>query len=638
MSEDRPAALLAYLRRAGAPVPAAEVADALGVTPRSVRGYVSRINATASPRRPVLSTPAGYLLDSDALGALPARRPAPGAADTPKARADRLIRLLNEAPVGCDVHDLAERFSVSDATMEADLGKVRHRMPPFGLKLLREGDSVRLEGAESARRRLVRALLREEAAGPFLPVEAMQRDFPHFDLAAFKKELAAGLGEAGYVVNEFALGDVLLHIATAVDRLANAHGLPAAGVPGQPGTPDREPVGRLLRALVEKYAGISFTGSELEPLVAQLTTRALAPDAVLAGRLTEDRVPAEDLAAVREIVGRLDREYQVDFSDPAFLLRLTVHVHNLRERAGGRSFNRNPLAASIKTSYPLIYDLAVFVSRGIQRHWALPINEDEIAFIAMHVGAHVEAQADRSGRVSAALVCPEYYELAHTLRERLVAECGPHLEITRVVTRLEDVPGLTADLVISTLPLEGVADTVVVRPFPGRRDFEAVRAAAGRVSRQRLRTARGRALLGHLEPDLFFRDLYARDETAMIRLLGERLVARGVMDEAQTESVLERERLSSTAFTDGFAVPHAMTMGARRSAIALVVNGRPMDWGDKRVSIVALIAFSPADRHTFRPAFEEFTELLGERSTVQRLVRNATDYETLLYEIRSLTA
>jgi lichenan operon transcriptional antiterminator len=642
MSEDRPAALLAYLRRAGAPVTPTEAADALGVTRRSIRGYVARINAEVAPRQAITSTPAGYRLDEAVLRELPARpTPPTSSANTPQGRLHRIVRLLNDSPEGRDVFQLAEEFRVSEATVEADLGKVRRRMPGFGLRLLRDGDTVRLTGPEAGRRQLVSALLRDEASSSFLAVDAMRHEFPHFDLVRFKAELAAGLDEAGYIVNEFALNDVVLHIAIAVDRIAKDHELPEELLPEGASVPQR--VADLLHDLVVKHSGIDFTRPELDPLVTQLTTRALAPRGELAGRLARDSVPAEDLAAMRAIIDRLDDEYQVDLNDTGFLLRLTVHVRNLLGRAARGTYNRNPLTESIKTSYPLIHDLAVFIAREIQTHWRVAVPEDEIAFIAMHVGAHLEAQTGRPERLRAVLVCPEYYELAATLRERIIAECGQYLEITELITRLEDVrgstrPGAGADpeLVISTIPLDGLPEAVVIRPFPGDRDFEAIRTAVARITRERERASERPSLIDYLEPTLFFRDLCAENETAMIRLLGDHLVDHGVIEAQQVESILERERLSSTAFSDGIAVPHAMTMNAQRSAIALVVNSTPMDWGGKRVSIIALIAFSPSDRSTFRPAFEEFTELLGSHATIARLVRNGTDYRAFLREMRAV--
>ncbi|MFE7216861.1 hypothetical protein ACFU93_45110 [Streptomyces sp. NPDC057611] len=59
------------------------------------------------------------------------------------------------------------------------------------------------------------------------------------------------------------------------------------------------------------------------------------------------------------------------------------------------------------------------------------------------------------------------------LRERLEREFDQHLDITGLVTRLDGVDDIDADLVISTVPLSGHdAPLVVVNVFPTWKDIE----------------------------------------------------------------------------------------------------------------------------------------------------------------------
>ncbi|KLD32974.1 hypothetical protein TB15x_23060, partial [Xanthomonas perforans] len=58
--------LLALLLRDGEWSTAASLADALGVTPRSVRSYVTAINARVSGGAAIESGPLGYRAGSDA--------------------------------------------------------------------------------------------------------------------------------------------------------------------------------------------------------------------------------------------------------------------------------------------------------------------------------------------------------------------------------------------------------------------------------------------------------------------------------------------------------------------------------------------------------------------------------------------
>jgi lichenan operon transcriptional antiterminator len=116
------------------------------------------------------------------------------------------------------------------------------------------------------------------------------------------------------------------------------------------------------------------------------------------------------------------------------------------------------------------------------------------------------------------------------------------------------------------------------------------------------------------------------------------MIAEDVIDQAYVEGAIARERLSSTAFTEHLAVPHAMTMSARRTAIAIAIDETPIDWDGAHVNVVALIAFSEEGRAEFQEVFDQFVEAFSERENVQRLVRGAADYPGLLAELARLMA
>ena len=95
-----------------------------------------------------------------------------------------------------------------------------------------------------------------------------------------------------------------------------------------------------------------------------------------------------DHTQMRGIVSRASAEYLVDLRDENFIVRLTLHVQNLVARAHEKTYSRNPLTRSIKSSYPMIYELAVYIASRLQSAEGIEVNDDEIAYIAMHVGAY----------------------------------------------------------------------------------------------------------------------------------------------------------------------------------------------------------------------------------------------------------
>ena len=76
-----------------------------------------------------------------------------------------------------------------------------------------------------------------------------------------------------------------------------------------------------------------------------------------------------------------------------------------------------------------------------------------------------------------------------------------------------------------------------------------------------------------------------------------------------------------------------MAMTAQQTSIAIAVNDSPMPWGDTRVNVVALIAFSAAGRASFQSVFDQFVEVFTERADVQRLIKRSVDFPSFIDEL-----
>ncbi|MEI5583998.1 MULTISPECIES: BglG family transcription antiterminator [unclassified Agromyces] len=604
-------------------ITAARLADRLGVTTRTVRTYAAQANGGGEPI--VESGPDGYRLDRAAWSRRAARRA--GADAGPEGRRARLIRDLVDAPDGLDVYEAAERMHVSESTLEADLGRVRARLEGTGLALEREGGVMRLRGPETAMRRLVGALVREEGRRGVRDLATLRAGFPPVD--GFRRGLLDGLRRAGWAPNEYALDDVLLHVAIAVDRVSRDRTLERDE--GSAAGPAPDSLATLVDELVREEFDVRLPPAELAHLARLIGTRAA----------TRREGPAR-IDVLRGIVARISQDWLVELGDDEFLERLALHVDNLAARAAEHSYSRNPLTASIKAAYPLIYDLAVFLASELGRLEGITVNDDEIAYLAMHLGAALERTRSRGDAVRVAVVAPEYHDARDLLLERLRGGLGDDVELVVADAVPLDGPPASVDegdLVVSVLPPRvphpGV---VIVSPFPTADDVERVRQELARIRRGRRRARLASTLTRTIGPDLFVRGVGGRDREDVIRLLGDRLMAAGVIDEAYLQGVFERERMSSTAFTDLLAVPHAMTMTAERSAIAIAIDERPIPWGGAEVHVVALIAFAESGRAEFQAVFDQFVEAFSEPENVRRLVRGAVDYPGLLAELAVLMA
>lgn len=653
--------LLALLARAEGWVTAAELAGQLAVTPRSVRSYIAAIKAEAAIEPPpavsavpresaesidvIESGPEGYRLNRERFsrwraGAAPS---GPEASGGRSARIARLLRRLVDSSTGLDVYEIAADSHLSESTIEADLVEVRSRLAGSGLTLRRNGPIATVEGPETARRRVLSSLFRSESEHGMFELDEIQREFDSARLSDFKTALISLLEGRGDLINEYGLSNVLLHISIAVDRVRRDHAL-ADDTPGvrdatalASGTDWVSSLVGPLGALVEAHFGVTLGPGDLDYLGFLLSTRVVTAGQDQPGAVAVERyLHPQHLAQMRDIVGRAAREYLVELDDEEFLVRLTLHARNLVARAHERSYSRNPLTRSIKAAYPMTYELAVYIARELARLEGIEINDDEIAYIAMHVGAQLEQRRKRDDDVTVSIVSPSYHELHMTLLRGMENSLGQELTVVHVATRTDvDWEALPGELVVSTLePPVPHPRVIVVQPFFGEADVELVRAALARVRRHRRRARLAAELLEYFEPELFVRNAPAvGGPEGVIRMLGQRMIEQGIVDRRYVDGAIEREAMSSTAFSESLAVPHAMEMTAQRTAIAIALNDSPIDWHGSRVSLVAFIAFSEAGRAHFQGFFEQFVEVFSEREAVQRLLGAATDFPSFLQEL-----
>ena len=627
MTRGRQDRMIALLLRENDWMTASSLADALGVTPRSIRSYVTALNGRVAGA--VESGPQGYRAGPEAATALQAEPDA----STPRDRLHAVVRALSDRPEGIDVFETADALFVSVATIEADLARVRGLLTGTELTLERSAARARLVGTEGATRRLLSRLAHDEMDAGAFDLQALRRTLGDGSVAprafgAFRDGLVGQLAGMGYFVNEYGIADVVMHIGIAADRVSAGRPLEDTAAPS---TPAQEAVAAVLDRLATAHLGVRLGAGDRRHLATLVLTRVVTPGAA------EER-PAVDPSVeqvVAEVVEDAAAEFLVDIVAPEFIHRLALHVQNLIARAREETWSRNPLTRSLKSSYPMIFEVAVFIASRLHERLGIPLLDDEIAYIAMHVGGQLERRRRADQLLSATIVCPGYYELHDLLRSSVDRSLGQAIDVVGVETRADpDWGRIDTDLVLTTIDPPIPGDRIVrIQPFLTPADVERVQAAAGRIRRAR-RLARLRAELErYFGPDTFLAPLEPGDEETVIRRLGGLLERQGVIDRDYIDRSVERERLSSTAFTDALAVPHALGMTASRTAIAIGIADAPIVWGNGRVQVVAFTAFSEGDREAFQTVFEQFVEVFSERDSVQRIVRRGTEFSAFLDEL-----
>lgn len=609
-------------------LPAAAAAQHLGVSTRTVRAYVNFINREYGDI--VESSRAGYRLKT--RGNLP-RGPLRSRQGpwfrSPSERVAYILRLLTTAESALSIYDLADQLFVSESTIEADLTKDRALLAEFNLRISRNHEFVSLEGSEPDRRRLMRRLLTDAAATrhQFIDLRELASLLGIPELPEFKENMSELLGQEGFDVNEGAAEELVAHIAVMVDRVRMGHPIDVIVDAGEcpiSGATEK------IAALVAREFDVTLPSQELTYLSLLLVQKAIPADALNMEDADFRLFVQDDYSQlVADIVQLVNDNYLVDLGTDRFIGFLALHIRNLVDRASNNRVARIPAGQSVKNTHPLVFEIAVFIAHQLEKATGVEIAEDEIALIAFHVGARLQAMYDQDSHVRVAMVVPRYYDI-HVALEHSVEEAihglGQVDEMYTSITR--PINGTTADLVISTIPLEtdpGVP-VVIIGSLPTPEELAAVRDAALAIveSKRRIR------VVGHLtrlfDPQLFFHSDGGQERDIVLRTLARAMEDHGLVTERFLDHVMERERLSPTNFPSGAAIPHSMQMDALQSGIAVCVADEPFDWGGQQVSLVAMIAVSGSSRDIFGEVFDRFIHALVRPENVPRLKDKGNSY------------
>lgn len=621
------------------------LAGLLGASERSIRNYVAEVNETGT--RHIESSKEGYRLATAAPAAASASAsPCEGVNTLPAnadSRRDFTISRLVNACDGLSVFDIADELFISESTFQSSvMPQVRALVRQFDLNVETHDYRMKLTGREADKRKLLGHIATHNSYGYFTSTKTLENMFPDFDVQATLSSLVAICQRSDLFINGYALSNLLVHLLVIIIRLTSNNELSevdgpidADGLVTQLG--QREQIVRCaqrIAAYFEKEFGCAIPRDDFQQILLLL--------ALSVERCDFDELSREKLSSIidREFVdmvlGILDecgKRYDLPrFIDEPMRLQLVLHMFNAYQRAVYRVSYPNPLAAQIKSEYAPVYDMAVYIAHRFSTAMDIEVGENEIAFIAFHIGAYFEKFSAPDGAVTCTVIIEEYHDFARRLVDDLKTEFGDDISVVAVMScdsYLANPP--ESDAVITTIdvPVCGGTTKVLIGPILTKQNVRKIRDRLCAIQERRRRLY-AQGLLGRLlQPGLFIRNIDVVDATSCIDQMGQLLAVQGLATPEFIADVHLRESVSSTAFTDSLAIPHAISVYPKRSFIAVAHNDTPIPWGRHDVRFVLLIGIAQEDMGLFRDVLDLIIEVFSSVETTMRLMQTDTFEEFL---------
>jgi len=626
--------LLRYLSGKNRPVKSAELANALQISARSVKTYVSDINFFYN-KKIILSSRQGYQLNSQLSYNLLLNDEKEELPQTGEERTFYIIkRLILEHTSQLDLFDLCDYLCISYSTIKAIIAKMNKNFSAYHVEFVCKNDCVRIVGNEKDKRRLISYIINEESKNRFIDIQQLRDCFEEsIDVDMLRDLVLTTFKRHKYYLNDFAAVNLLLQFCIILDRNINGNELNFGETELSIESESEALLIQDLFQQLEEHFPVHL--NPYEKVEIYMLFKANANSSVPASRAELKKFIGDELLALTDYyVKQVNNHYLIDLSDERFTTAFTLHLENLLLRARMGRFTNNPMAESIKLNNPIIFDIAIYIGLDLMERYQVYINEDEIAFLAIHIGAEIERQNMNRSKIRTVLLCPSYRTMCSDLLNKLLFNFGNQLDIICSVYDENDLKDLSFSLLITTIPLNNAyeCDVIQISPFNLNAQYDLIYdtiiKGQDRYKNEKLK----KNFHNFFEEDLFVVNPQLENRDEILKYLYEKLYHKDYVNEEFEKNVMKRENAATTAFGN-VAIPHSVDMDAIKTSIAVAISKKGFQWGSNTVYIVFLLAINKADKQTFRNLYESLISLFGDENMIQE-ARNCSsfeDFENLIY-------
>ncbi|MEH7109030.1 BglG family transcription antiterminator [Bacillus sp. JJ1764] len=635
MLNGRQTVIIRELMKADSPVTSDYLAKVLDVTSRTVRNDIKELEANVKEIGASIKSirGTGYQLfihdeqlfrhflqdivghDQDHSGKIPT---------LPEERVHYIVkRLLLTEYIKLD--DLAEELYISRSTLQNDFKEAKEIFKRYGIKVeKRPNFGLRLIGSEFKLRLCIADYAFADIESEF---DMILKDNPVFagvDLNGIKSIILTHIGNHQIVLSDIGLTNLIIHIAIAYNRIKSEKYVTLYNNElADLKTTEQYEVAKEIVHDLEIELHIRFPEQE----IAYITIHLLGTKMITALHLNDQEVQSfieEQIYDVAKVVlETIDQELHLNIKDDQELfLSICLHLKPAIHRTQYGINLPNPLLEEIKTNYPAAFQASVIAGMVLKKLLDIEINENEMGYLALHLGAAIENRKNMDQPKKCMIVCASGVGSARLLATKIEAKFGSRIEIvgTTEFYKINQIPLNNIDFLISTIPIpmQLPVPVIHVKTILGGGDFEKIEQYLGIEVNQKG---------NYIRKELVFLRQHLETREDVLHFVVKQLKKLGLVNDLFLKSVLEREELSPTSYGNFVAIPHPLTPQTDSTFWAICTLQKPIDWGGKRVQFICLLSVEKNSSGDLQKMYDLLINIIDNGQVVQQLLKCKTYQE-----------
>ncbi|EAF6701276.1 PRD domain-containing protein [Listeria monocytogenes] len=621
--------ILAYLhKQENKWVTSNELAAFCECTTRTIRNNISKINE-ATPNL-IRSAKQGYQINQRIPFELQTE------SDVTERKSKLLLELIKNSTKGVDLFELADILYISEVTLKKDIQQLKNELKEADVQIVTSKDRIKLIGKERAKRKYMISLLYEEGGYRESIKSRIQEMIEFVSIDKLQNIVKEVLAEESITTNQYSMMNIVLHYAISIVRIQQGNTLiETQKTLIRKHSKEYEISKKIAKILSEEYQ-IHFSEAETKQLGLLYVGLQNEQSANANHGELDQFVDKKIIEALKSVLANVEETYLIDLQNEQLFIKLAIHVQSLYYRSRYKAYTRNLSLLDIKTSYPVTFDIAVYISSLLQEKLTIDFNEDEISFIALHIGSFLESENRDYIRLEIGLLIEDYHDLRTNMLKKLRARFEN--EATIKLIENEDYEE-NFDIILTTnrdIALEK-AGSIFIHPLLTMKDIKKISNRIQTKKKILENQLRGQQIDRYIVRSLYANQIDPSELTpAKIR---EQMISKMEKQTFVTpefkEKVEKREQMAPTSFPSGIAIPHSIKNDALQSGVSIMTLQEPIYWNDVKIKIIALVAISKKDATEFNDFFEKFVEIVSEPINTKRLSM-AESFEAFIQKLKMM--
>jgi len=332
---------------------------------------------------------------------------------------------------------------------------------------------------------------------------------------------------------------------------------------------------------------------------------------------------------LKSIVKRTSINFQ---NDSDLKTGLSIHLNVAFNRIKFKTKVKNDSLNTIKSDYPVAFELAIIASQEIKKLLSLTLGESEIGYIAIHFGVALEKFRELENKKIKKIIvlCGSGIATSTLIREKIKSHLNNYITDIQTISLANFDNKLIdqSDLILTTIPVTNKSEKIIrINTVLSNQELDKI----GKYFEEN-NSKEAMNIREFFDEKLFIKEVQKNTKEEVMHYITNLMIETGYIDSITKKSIFDRENIASTELGRLMAIPHPLDNKSEVPIIAICILKNPILWDKQKVQVILVFSIPHKDIEVWEIIFREIYTFLYEELGINKLI-NDFEYEDFIYSL-----